>query len=305
MKTNRLFLIAALLGATLASCQKAEELLPEEKPEDKPAVEQTWKLTVQTVDTKAMEIDGTTLKNYWKKGEKVAVYLGGTKLGTLEVTSETKAATTTLHGEISKPNDLAVNSELMLLSPGRDDDKWTYAGQDGSEPSEAGTMATMFNYATSTLSVTALDEVNHTITASAPTKFANQQSIYRFGFKVGGTGEAISVKSFMLSSNQNKLVVNRTYSSDWASEYGILTMTAAGNPTGNLYCMAIRNENTTADETYTFSVVGSDDALYEGSKTIGSAHLGNGKFLSAKSISISKKTFAPDATAISNESAVL
>lgn len=307
MKTNRLFLIVALLGTVLAGCQKAELVNNNQEPTG----DQIWKISVKSVknvgSTRALELSGSTLEGYWKNGEKVAVYFGGTKLGTLQVTSADNVDPATIEGYISKPDGLDVSSSLMLLFPGRDDDKWTYEGQDGSEPSASGTLSIMFDYLTASFTVTSIDLGNHTIAATGDTGFTSQQSMYRFGFLKGGSGDPIVVKSFVLSSNQNKIVRSRSFSAgNWVSEYGPLTMTSASAPTGNLYFMSVRNENTTLEDTYSFSVVGSDDALYEGTQVVPSAKLGNGKFLGAKAISISQKALAPEATGeISEEIKVL
>ena len=309
MKTNRLFLIVALLGTVLAGCQKAE--LVSNQSGEEPTGDQIWKLKVTTVksigNTRALELNGSELEAYWKKGEKVAVYFGGTKLGTLSVTSNDNVDPATLEGTISKPDGLDVDGSLMLLFPGRDDGEWTYVGQDGSAPSASGSLATMFDYVTTTLTVTDINVVGHSISADVDAAFANQQSIYRFGFKVGGAGDPIVVKSFTISSAQGKLVRNRTYSAgNWVSNYGPLTMTSAAAPAGNLYYMSIRNENTSVADTYSFSVVGNDNALYEGTQAVASEKLGYGKFLGAKGISISQKTLAPEASGeISSEVEVL
>ena len=310
MKTNKLFLIVALLGTVLAGCQKAE--LVSNQSGEEPAGDQIWKMKIQTIkrigNTRALELTGSDLEAYWKNGEKVAVYFGGTKLGTLSVTSADNVDPATLEGTISKPDGLDVNGKLMLLFPGRDDGEWTYVGQDGAAPSASCSLATSFDYVTTTLTVTGINVGAHTISATVDAAFANQQSIYRFGFKVGGAGDAIAVKSFTISSAQGKLVRNRTYSAgSWVSNYGPLTMTSAAAPAGNLYYMSIRNENTSVADTYSFSVVGSDNALYEGTKDIASENLTSyGKFLGAKAITITKKALAPEATGeISSEIEVL
>lgn len=306
MKFNKLYIIAALLGMVLVGCQKAEEFIPSEKPGDETIDTELWTIVVTTPTTRALELDGSTLNEYWKDGEKAAVYFGGTKIGTLEVSGAVKDGSATLSGSVTKPDGLGVSSSLMILFPGRDDSEWTYDGQDGSAPSEAGTLATLFDYSTASLTVTAVNDGAHTMTADIATSFAQQQSIYRFGFKVGGAGDPIEVKSFTLSSNQNKLVRTRTYgASDWESNYGSLAVTPTAAPDGNLYYMSLRNENTSSEDTYSFSVVGSNDALYTGTKVIPVGKLGNGKFL-GPAVTINQKVMAPAASGeISSELQVL
>ena len=319
MKTNKAYIVvAALLGTVLMGCQKEEQIQPEANPE----VVKTWKLTVQvskgaddsdtSVDTKAMGISGSKLSSTWKVGEKVNVFLAGTCLGQLEVEStKNNGAQATLSGRI-KVEGISENSDspstLMLLFPGRDDEKWTYLGQDGSAPSESGTMATGYDYSVKEISAyadTSEQEIKATVVSSS---FASQQSVYRFGFKVGGTGDPIEVDSYTLTSNKNKLVREMVYSGgSWTSQYGAISVTQNDAPAGNLYYMAIRNENdeTTEADRFTFTVVrSSDSALLEGYRDIPGSVLGNGKYLGA-SISVSQKTMAPAAGSISSVNAVL
>lgn len=305
MKYNKIYMLVALLGVVMTGCQKEQNVEPV------PSSDGDWTLTVKVskdTDTKALELDESTLNAYWKKGEKVAVYLDGTKVGELEVTSDDKVTPAVLSGKIDKDAPVAVGSSLMLLFPGRDDALWTYEGQTGYGPSAGSTISDKFDYATTTLSVATLDDVNHVITVTSTSAFANQQSIYRFGFKVGGAGEAIAIKSFIVSSAQDKLVRSMTYDAgNWVPTYGSLSLNITGDqPLNNLYYLAIRNENTSVDETYTFSVVGADNALYEGTRTVDSKNLGYGKFLGAKSINVSAKALAPKASgSISKEIEVL
>lgn len=290
MKYNKIFMIAALLGTVLTACQKEMDVLPQE---ELPQEEQLWTLSVEVGDiTKAMTLEGGKLSSTWAEGEKVNVFLGGTYLGTLTASAPTDKKAD-LSGKIYKVAGVEVGASLTMLFPGRDDHKWTYLGQDGSAPSADGTMAKGYDYAKATLSISGVDDVNHEITATVSEAFASQQSVYRFGFNVSSS--PIAVKSFTLSSNQNKLVREREYEGgEWKSSHGSLTVTPSADPAGNLYYMTLRNENTTVSDTYTFSVVGkADNALYEGTKTISNvAYLEIGKFLGL-GVDISKKAFAP------------
>lgn len=305
MKNNKIFLIAALLGTTLVACQKEVEI---QNPEEKtPAQEKGWTLTVQASksgDTKAMETDSENekvLNAYWKNGEKVAVYLGGNLLGTIEVTTEDHVNPATLSGEISVTG-VAEGSTLTLLFPGRDDDSWTYLGQDGSALPET------FDYATASLTVGTKDDVNHTISATGNATFQNEQSIYRFGFKVGGTGDPIAIKSFIMNASQGQLVQSMKYESNaWVkNSYGALTLTPSSTPDDHLYWMALRNDHSGSADSYSFSVVGSDNALYEGAQSIPANALnGNGKFINAKKISVTQKTMGPNSATIDDPNDVL
>lgn len=291
MKTNKIFLIVALLGTVLAGCQKVEKEI--DTPVEQPATGNVWKLVVQATkdaDTKALNYDGTnnTLDAYWKKDETVDVYLvGGDKVGTLSVTSEDNVDPATLEGDI-ETDDLSVGSNLWLLFPSSTDKSWSYLDQNGSAPDAA------FDYATASVKVETLDKTNKTITTSTENAtFANQQSVYRFGFKVSGS--AIAVKSFTLFSAENTIVRTRSYNgNDWASEFGSITATPTSDPADHLYFMSVRNENTGSTNNYSFSVIGRDNALYEGEKAI-NKQLQNGKLYNA-SVNITQKAFTPNST---------
>lgn len=312
MKTTKTFLIAALLGTVLVGCQKEQGIL---KPESNPAADQIWKISVQLSkpETKALTLDTSGANDKitasWKKGEKVAVYFGGSFLGTLEVTSDDNINPATLSGTVSKPSNLAANDELMLLFPGREDNLWTYLGQDGTAPSATGTMATLFDYTTATLKVESIDTANTTINIDASASsdtFATQQSVFRFGFKVGGSGDNIAVKSLSLSASAGELVRSYSYQNgNWTAEKGPITFAPASGITDNIYYMSVCNENTAAED-FTFQVVGSsDNALYEGVKTIPANAHGVGKLISARNISVSQKSMAPASGSISVGTQVL
>lgn len=313
MKTNKLYMIAALLGTVLTGCQKVEENVPEEKP----VVGEKWTLVVNAtkgVETRAMSLDETgnapVLNASWAVGEKVAVYRNGVKAEKLlEVTAVDNDGKATLSCEDFSIEGLAKDDVLMLLFPGRDDAKWTYEGQDGKSPS-VGSMASMFDYAVAEVKVDALDTQTQTITTSPTDKykdnsgaaaFDNEQSVFRFGFNM-------SVKSFTISSDAGQLVISRSYQGNaWTSTTGSLTVSPGEYvPTAVSgrynYYVAIRNENTTVADRLFFSYVDDDGALYEAAKNIPAARLGNGNFLNA-SVNLTPKSFAPEASGSISESA--
>ena len=295
MKNTKIFLIAALLGTTLASCQKEASIKPSE---DQPEAKAGWTLTVSAtkdIDSKAMSLNGTDLKAYWKEGEIVGVYFGDSKIGTLTAGSITnEGQNAVLSGTLTSIEGLATNSEITLLFP--DKDEWSYLGQDGSAPSESGTLATGFDYAAATLTVSTLDTDTKKVTVSSAASFVNQQSVYRLGFKVGGS--AVAVKSIFLTAREKQLVVSRSFASGaWSSTWGTLSMEPSATPADNLYYMAIRNENTSAD-VYTFTVVRSgDNAVLEGTKNIPAAALESPMYLPA-SVTVSQKVMSQSASEI-------
>ena len=282
------FVILAL--ATMAACQKAEEFVNVEPEVIPPAGAYT--LTVKaskTVDSKALSLDGSALNAHWEDGETVAVYQEGNYLGQLEATADgTDATKATLSGTLTVTG-VTQGAELMLLFPRAD---WDYTGQDGT----IATIGSTYDYASTTVTVASVDDVNNTITTTDGADFVNQQSVYRFGFKVSGT--PLSVKGFTLSSDHGKLVTSRSYSGGWTSTYGGLTVTPA-SATSDLLYVSLRNENgnTTEADQFSFYAIGEDDALYVGYKEIPGDKLGNGKFISAKSIAVTKPSLAQSGTA--------
>jgi hypothetical protein len=293
MKTKGWIFLAL---AVVSACQKAEEDFVAEKPK---ALEGPYTLTLEATkgeDTKALELinSGSTLTALWRDGETVAVYQGGTYLGQLAATADgTDNTKATLSGTLESVAGVANNAVLTLLFPRKD---WDYTGQDGGAPNDVSKIDRLYDYATANVTVASVDTGNKTITTTSGAAFENQQSIYRFGFKVNDT--ALSVKEFTVSSNHNKLVTSRSYSSGWISTYGNLTVRPSSATSGLLY-LSLRNENanTSEPDKFSFFVIGNDDALYLGEKDIPGDKLGNGKFISAQNIAVTKSNLAHSGTA--------
>lgn len=291
--------------AALVACQKEEEFQKEEVPQEEeklPQNSELYTLSLQaskTIQTKALSLDndGATLNAHWRTSEQVAVYLNGTLLGMLTATANAQDATkATLTGSLTTVEGVTQGSELMLLFPRTE---WNYTGQDGSAPDEAGSLASKYDYALATVTVASVDDVNKVITTTSGAGFENQQSIYRFGFKINGTGDVIPVKGFTVSPTNGAFVHTRNYYGGyWNDSFGPITVNVASGTLTMPY-VALRNHmansSNTLDDTYHFSVIGADDALYLGKKTIpGSVLKGQGKFISAKSVSVSKARVSED-----------
>ena len=307
MKTSRLFsvLFALLCMALLAACQKMEQEAPPE--EVVKAADSLWILTVQATkdpntkspDTKALWLDDSgdkdVLNYYWKPADKVKVFKGGDCIGTMNVTPAEgdHPTTATLSGAINADN-LSVGDELLLMLPR---DTWDYNKQNGAL-NGTGSIEETYGFATATISVTAKDEATHTISISSSANFINQQSIYRFAFKL--SGNSLSVKDFILNSANNSVVQSRTFgASGWASTCGSITVTMEA-ATEDLIYVSLRNENTSAD-TYTFILTASDDALILASKSIPASVLDvAGKLITAKKIAASKPDFGSSTETISD-----
>lgn len=293
MKNTKIFLIAALLGSVLAGCQTEIEIEPVEKPVDNTL----WTFTVTAAmnpGTKAMSLDGNTLKAYWEEGEIVGVYLGSTKVGTLSVSqiNNGEATSAELSGILSGIDGLTTSDSFFLVFP--DKEKLTYLGQDGSSPAdESKTMANNFDYALATVDISEINTSTHVITAEGNADFTSLQSIYRLRFK--DSDGYFKVNSIAITASQNGLVRTMGPVNDLtASDCGTLTMMPTVSPSDNFYYMAIRNENTSNDDTYSFTVVRStDNAVFEGTKDIGFSVLKKPAYIRV-GVSVTQKTMEPD-----------
>lgn len=294
MKKNNI-LVFALLGAmACVSCQESFEIEEKQQPVE-PA--KKWTLTVQAtkgVETKALKLESNDeLKAYWADGEKVAVFSESGYVGVLTARADpSNNQKATLTAESSALSGISNGSTLTLLFPGREDQLWNYAGQDGSSPVEGGTLATRYDYAMAT--VTAKVEGSTITTTTA--QFVNQQNIFRFGFKKKADNSGttytvpVSVQKFVVSSPN--LVASRTFNSgSWTSKKGVeLTVTPASATSDLLYAALRIEQESSADESLLFKVFGANNDYYEGTQTIPANYLTNGKFVSAKGVKVDQLT---------------
>lgn len=286
MKARHL-IISILL---LAACQQIEEPFD---PRSNNSVNEdgVYTLTIQATKsdaaTKALALDGSTLRSYWTSDEKVRVFKAGSYLGELSVAPGTgeQPLTATLSGTFS---GLLENDQLTLLIPRvytTNSSDWFYTGQNGLLTGD-NSVSTKYDYATATVTV---NTVSGTEITTTPANFDNEQSIYRFGFKVGN--DKIAPSDFTISSINGTLIASRTFSSGWTDVPGSITVNPDASISDNLYYVALRNTSSSAD-TYNFVIhVGS--ALYMASISNIAPELLKGQFNSAKSIPTTQTTFAP------------
>ena len=286
MKKSLFPIIALFSALAWTGCQRLEESVPQEEPGEDALV---WMATVQAskptdAGTKALNLEeDKTLNAYWKSGEKVNVYLAGEYVGFLEVTpgAGEKPVNATLSGPLSLSSLVSVGDELALLFPRRSDYLWTYAGQNGLLTGE-GSIEERFDYIKAIVTITSKDPAHGTLTTSCAI-FQNQQSIYRFGFKFGET--QIPARTVILSSAVGQIATSCNVATGEA-ETGSLTVVRPSASTELTY-VAIRNGNTTQDDTFSFTVYDGDGVTYEGTKTIPAAALSKG-FVSAKNIALER-----------------
>lgn len=306
MKTKHFIIPTAII--LFAACVK--EPIPEEivdPTEEKTSpTEVVYTVSIEATkgeaETKALDLvnNGKRLNTYWGNNEKAKVYKAGTPLGILDVIPNAgeKPTQATLSGSITT-SGLAVNDELTLLIPR---ETWDYTGQNGLLTG-SGSIEEKNAYAIATVSVTAIDGNGGAVSTTNAT-FHNQQSIYRFGFEL--SGNYIDPKSFTVSAAGGKLVQTMSWvGSEWTPAYGSISVTSPSAPADHFFYVSIRNDQTTED-TYNFVITGSDDALYMATKTIPATVLDvTGKFISAKSITVTQPSFAPASGAITDSNDVL
>ena len=165
---KRFIVAIGLLAIFSCSKERAEEPVPSLDPE-------TYTLSIiagkSGVDTKALNLDETTLNATWAVGDEVTVYKGENLLGTL--TAQTAGSNTTLNGTLT--GTVAVDDVLTLkfLSP-------DYASQDGTLTGFDHSIDKVCDYAVATVTVKAVDGSNNISIKETAASFENQQAIVKF-----------------------------------------------------------------------------------------------------------------------------
>lgn len=292
--------IAALACAVVWSgCQRIEEELIQEKPEEPVEVvekaDSVWTVTLQAVKTDTPQTKGlaigegdeattTQLQSIWKTGEEVKVYLGSTCIGTLTATADGEDAhKATLSGTVTTTNIVARTTTLDLLTPR---ESWDYTGQTGVLLETAESIEKKYHYTlASSVLVTGVE--GSTITTENAT-FANQQSIYRLSFRYndGVTKTPLTTKSVTISSANGQLVQSQVPGG--AITMGDISVTL-GTASADPFFVALRNGDKTNEEALTFTVVDNTGVTYRGSKTIPAEYKPNGTFVSAKNASLDQR----------------
>ena len=291
----KIFLIPAILVAAACQQMEVDNTLPMEKPEKGSTATLTIVASKGEAETKALDLvnDGARLNAYWKSTETVKVYKDGTLLGSLTVTPDDgeKPTSATLSGSINTTG-LDVNDALTLLIPRN---SWDYTGQTGQLTGED-SVEDSYSYAMATISIASID--NGTVVPASTAVFSNQQSIYRLGFKDTDNENAyLDPREVTIVATGGKLVQSVSYQeSAWTPTFGWITVIPAAAAADHFYYVSLRNDSTAADS-YSFSIIGSDYALYTAAEPIPADVLdAPGKFISAKNISASKASFAPATT---------
>ena len=166
MKISRLIAVIGLLA--IVSCSK--EMV--EEPVQSPKF-YTLSITAGKggMDTKALNLDGTTLNATWTAGDEVSVYKGDNLLGTL--TAKSSGPNTRLEGTVT--GDIQAEDVLTLkfMSP-------DYTSQDGTLTGFDHSIDKVCDYAVATVTVKAIDGSNNITIKETAASFENQQAIVKF-----------------------------------------------------------------------------------------------------------------------------
>lgn len=207
---NNILLLAILMVASVAIVSCAKDELPEGI--HKYTMTVTASKTAN-INSKALSLDGSTLKATWAQGERVTVYnitKGAEIEGHLEATSN--GASTTLSGSLTGSISEGDSLKLMFLSQ-------NYSGQNGTLEY----IATHCDYAEARVKVGNISNGNIKATASA--NFVNQQAIVKFTLK-DNSNAAISATALTVSAtNPAVLDANHCYSVTYS--YNVTPASAA------------------------------------------------------------------------------
>ena len=235
MKKTRLFIAALCAVAGITACTKADS-----QPE---YTEYTLTVdaTCQSVDTRALSLEGTTLKSVWASTDKVQVYKGATKIGTLTPQS-TGSATTALKGTVTTSGVSAGTKLMLLVSP---IDSWAYTNQEGS----LDVVSSDYNYAKAEITVSA---VNGSAISASAAQFKNQQAIVKFTLKNEAGSANLNATSIKISAAGGKLIQNYKVSgSNFEAVNGDITV-ASETGAKNVFYVALSN-GLSGSDTYTVS----------------------------------------------------
>ena len=212
MRTKNIFkTLAALLMACVAftACSDKDDIANETLQPVTTINKYTMTVNATKGDegsTRALALDGKTLKVKWADTDQVSVFKAKTTtlLGTLTAAAS-ETATTTLSGDLT--GSVNVGDKMRLLFPRAD---WTYADQSGVLLGDGNSIEKNYDYAMADVTVAAIDGSHITTTADA--NLASQQAIVKFILKNKATDNPINAKKLTISAASNKLVTNKRVS---------------------------------------------------------------------------------------------
>ena len=212
MRTKNIFkTLAALLMACVAftACSDKDDIANETL---QPVTTMNkYTMTVNATksndgSTRALALDGKTLKVKWADTDQVSVFKAKTTtlLGTLTAAAS-ETATTKLSGNLT--GTVNVGDKLHLIFPRPE---WDYTGQEGILLDDENSIEKKYDYAITDVTVASIDDSHITTTADA--NFASQQAIVKFILKNKDGGATINAKKLTVTAAGNKLVTSKRLS---------------------------------------------------------------------------------------------
>jgi len=243
--TNKLRTLGAAIfcAAALAACSSDDDII--DGSSVKTSEKQVYTMTVQATkstsddpETRALSLEGKTLKVKWNEGETVYVMDGGVILGTLTAAASDNA-TTTLKGEIT------ASSKPVWIDLYLHDYNMVYTGQTGVllKPAEGtdNSIETNYDFARVRIETSAItwDETSHTVTVDGSANFTSHQAIVKFSLYQSDGTTPINAKSLTLTTSGNilKFLNYQTNATDFGKEF---ELTGLSGTTNDIY-VAISN----------------------------------------------------------------
>ena len=235
--------------------------------------------------TRAVSFSGTECTSTFKTSEKVYVYNAtsskmllngdGSDLGCLHPASISDDGTKcslegTLTGNIAAGDKLTLFYNINGDDSTPEENSYYYGYQDG-------TAAGALDGAIATVTVS--DYSGGTLTTTATASFTNLQSMFRFQFQDEGSS-AITVKGLKIESKKDALSSIYYPLKSGAEQYNpdYISVIPATATSDYIYVALCIDENASAGDELTFTVTGSDDKVYQGSKAAPSGGFKNGNY---------------------------
>lgn len=253
---------ALLAGMVLCACssddpmdndQAAVPVQPGETGSD-----DTWSVKIEGDMTRGLSLSGTTLTPNFN-GENIYVYYGDTKVGTLTAPSGTGSQVLT--GRLNNAS-YTVGQSLSLYFL-KDKGFATYTGQQGT----IANIASNFDYATATGTITNVDPNTHTLTINIA-NFAGQQAVVGLKFS-----EALNASDVITISNGGL-----------KSNVTVTTQAAVAANSGVVY-VALPLNTASSNRTFSISIARSSTTVLKGTIS-GAAAMANGKYYSTKTVTL-------------------
>jgi len=184
--------ILLMAAIVMTACSGSDDNIINEQSSNPKAYTLSIQASKGSTTTRALSLDGKTLRTTWATTENIYVTKEGSNLGTLS--PQTDGATAILKGNLM--GDISVKDNLLLTFPRVD---ISYLSQNGTLQD----IAEKYDYAIATVEVSAVNGTN--ITCDDVT-FDNQQAIVKFVLKNKVTGNPIDAYSINIGSYSNSIV---------------------------------------------------------------------------------------------------